>query len=200
MRKVLGSLVAVLAIAGAVNADLVDGGFEATGQPVEWVNQIAGWGSGTYNYDATSGGAHSGSQYLNISTNGGSNAAYQIVTVAPNVQINLSWAVKGTASGGYWTEVGWQQLADGATVADPNDSPINLGVKYSNSGFPAVPANWTTGNIDLTPTGNTIAVFVKCGASGGSNNSSFDSLVLTPEPAAALLLGLPLLFVRRRRA
>jgi len=48
------------------------------------------------------------------------------------------------------------------------------------------------------PTSGTITIILKAGNVGGDQGVDYDRMTLTPDPATVLLLGLPLLLIRRR--
>ena len=201
MRKAI-VVMAMLAFVAPASANLLG---------PTWSEYVAGWGSGSFpiNTQGT----------VQIQTGGGSNVAYQVIDVIPGEEYVLSgWATQTSGSSSYWTEVllfdyTGQNLAGGdgidAPAPDPNiqlksdgwgmnqDVLKGAGAPFDVNiwGYPNNPARSMT----ITAAGSQIVVAVKVGASGGSNDTTFSDMVLLPEPASALLLGLPMLFLRRRR-
>ncbi len=235
MRKVLIGLAALLAITVSANATLLlDGGFEAAGTATTIPNASAAGSLNEapwkYDIDKNGGGTLAGTinpsvtnvanvfaeaQSLRISITGtdASASVYQILTsdMTNGMTVNYSYAVRpNTLAGSYWVEIGYvKNVADGATVVDPNNAGSNavLIKKWDAWGLPAGGPTlasqlntWLTGSgsLTLTNTTSTVAFFVKVGG-GAGNNVYFDNLAFTPEPAALALLGLSLLLIRRRR-
>ena len=198
MRKVI-VLMAMLAFVAPASANLLG--------PV-WQEYQAGWGSGSFSYPAA--------DAVVIDTSGGSNVAYQVIDVIPGEEYVLSGVLCGSGSA-YWTEVllfdyTGQDLAAGdgidAPAPDPNIQLKSDGWGMNPGAYPGPTLfdvtvwgypNNPAASMTIIPGASQIVVGMKAGASGGSNHAEFSCLTLVPEPASALLLGRPMLFLRRRR-
>jgi len=204
MKKVL-VLVALLAMASAANGAvnlLVNGDFSAgeTG----WTRWNSPWGGG-FNWDASSGQGV-------LSLGQGSFGWAQAVPTIPGEPYTITL---GTYQGD--GDLNWVELLffndDGRVLYDQLDAPLdssiilkvdgwgmNGGMPFASS-LPGAPTLWyPSGPMTNTivATGTTMWVGLKTGSGGAGSIAVFDDVVVTPEPATLLLLGLSLVFVRRR--
>jgi hypothetical protein len=205
MKKLAGLLLvlAVVAPASAVNL-LVNGDFSAgeTG----WTRWAAPWGASNYAVGPTD------LQYLNQGQQG-SFGLYQVVPVPASemVEVSADWA--GDINGAGWAEVMLYTSADPnanwANIADTGNAS-DIAFKKDSWGMnPPTAWTWQAASLSPHPSGNGgvihsegyVCVATKLGSvSGSAVGVEFDNIVLTPEPATMLLLGIPVLFLRRRRA
>jgi hypothetical protein len=203
MKKVM--LIGMLAVAIASSASganlLVNPGFE-TGDETGWTKWGAPWGPSPT--AVVSPGYLS--NYASEHGTGGSHGLFQAVAVPVGTVVTVDAMWKGSSIN--WTEVMlWTQAAPGgeATRADTG-AAADIAFKRDNFGMnPPNTWDWQLASLSPHPSGNGGTVIsagyvVVATKNGNAGTAWFDNIVLTPEPAAALLLGLPLLLVRRRRA
>jgi len=214
MKKIaLIGMLAVMAFAVSVNAQnlLVNGDF-GTGDETGWTRWRAPWGS-TEVWSVTSNGPTPPEGTLSGGGGQGSFGWYQVVEVPASemVAVEADWA--GDIGSAGWAEImlytSDSATADWAGLADAG-AAANIAYKKDSWGQNP-PTTWDWEKASLSPANNGnggvihslgwVCVAVKLGASGAPLGVlSVDNITLTPEPAAALLLGLPLLLIRRRRA
>jgi hypothetical protein len=211
MRTGVLVLLALLAIVPAASASvLVNGDFSAgvTG----WTQWRAPWGS-TENWGVTTSGPTQPEGTLSGGGGQGSFGWYQVVAIPAGTLVSVTADWKGNIGGAGWAEIdlysdsnagaNWGGRAD---VGNAND----IAFKKDSWGMnPPTTWGWQPAALSPHPSGNGgvvlsagyVCVAVKLGASGQPLGSlSVDNIVLTPEPASLLLLGIPLVFVRRRHA
>lgn len=212
MKKVL-CLMAVLAITATASALPVVNGDWGTGDETGWTRWRAPWGAGE-NWSVTNLGP-TGPEGTLSSGGGNSFGWFQRVPVIPSEVYTLvaDWSgalgVQGGTNG--WAEVGVIMGTDGMSdgdIVNAVDGGQGIVAKKDTWGLNP-PAAWGWQPISLSlvnpadfhaATGE-VAVFIKLGGNPGNGNwLSVDNIELLPEPAAVLLLGIPMLFIRRRRA
>lgn len=203
MRTLVCALVLLATVSAASGANLLTNGDFSAGEN-GWTRWRAPWG-GTEQWDA-SGGV--GLQYGN-----GGNGSYgwwQAVAVPAGTVVTLSADWNGFIGDAGWAEVmlytsanageDWGGRADGGATAD-------IAFKKDSWGLnPPTTWGWEAASLSPMPGGNGgtlisagyVAVATKLGGFP-LGSVAFDNIVLTPEPASALLLGLGLALVRRRR-
>lgn len=192
MRKLVCVLV-VLAFVAPASANLLSG---------TWSEYSSGWGgSGTWTgLDATGGS-------VSIS-GGGSYVAWQLVDVPADGDYTLAGDVSGSAG---WIEVIFRlnppwtagEIAAGKAIDTDDVQFIN---KHEGSISGSLPVGIDPGwnhtalsNVITASAGDKLLVGMKAGDGGNAGPVNFANMDLTPEPTSALLLGLPILFLRRRR-
>jgi hypothetical protein len=206
MKKVL-CVVALLAVTSAAYALPVVNGDWGTGDETAWTRWRAPWGAGE-TWAVTNNGPTPPEGSLSTSQSG-SFGWYQRVPVieSETYQLVADWAGNVTAPG--WAEIGvimGTDAMDDAAVVGAIDGGQGIIAKKDGWGLNP-PAQWGWEPISLAlvnpdtfhATSGEVAVFIKLGANPGSVQLSVDNIELLPEPATALLLGLPILFLRRRR-
>jgi hypothetical protein len=201
MKKVI--VIVMLAVATPAFANMVVNGDFSNGEN-GWTQWNSPWG-GPFTWD-TSGATG------RLACGGGSFGWVQAITTVPGKTYTITADWQGSGSNN-WVEVLFFN-DDGRAIYDQLDAPLNSSILTKvdgwgmNGGMPFGPAPAMNGSYwfasgpntnTILATGTTMYVGIKTGASGGSTDAIFDNVVVTPEPAAALLLlaGLPLL--RRRR-
>ena len=173
--------------------------------PGEWNAQAPGNPTPAGQFTKTGGGGHGG--------------WYQVVEAAAGTEMNVDADWTGDTAGGGWAEVmlfSFDHDPSHAEVVAVFDlpggpgGPVNQHIAYKHDSF-GLPggATWDWEAASSLPeqgefnngtieSDGWVVVGLKAGG-GGGQWAAWDNLVLTPEPATALLLGLPLLFLRRRR-
>ena len=160
-------------------------------------------------------------QYCDVGGGANNVGWYQIVDVCESRDVHLDACWCGDVSDQWgWAEIGMFNLSEAASSACEDieavidDGPVSR-ICYKKDAWDmnggaspwdcelasASPYNDGNPTGDLHSDGSGVVVFLKVGGvtTGGSWWTAFDCVTLTPEPATALLLGLPLLLVRRRR-
>ncbi|NLE61262.1 MAG: hypothetical protein GX616_23175 [Planctomycetes bacterium] len=208
MRKVLIGLVAVLAVTASASAAnmLENGGFE-TGDLTGWVN-VPGDGGGTA--QVFSGGswgipATEGSYFAGwvSSWDTTRNNAYLNQQFTKPADTMLDWSIDlyADTTAGEWS-VGVDVFYDPNGGTDPDADTATWIAGEWNQYNPGSAAWGSYSGQMNSGAGTTGTIFIKTVHNWGVewNKSAVDNVLITPEPAAALLLlaGLPLL--RRRRA
>ncbi len=207
MRKLVRIVVLVTALACTATAF---GQYQWTEDFSTGIGSWTQWTErGTAQNAAEAGWAHVGGDNFN----GGIYKTIALPLGAGTYTIDGLWKTHGTSADSFWAEVlmyeGVKTLNNGADYNPGQNGTIADGeTLYKND-------TWTTKNgwngqisatapvfnsPSFTTTTGTITLVLKTGNTGGTGAADFDDMSITPEPAAALLLGLPLLFVRRRRA
>lgn len=208
MKKLM--VIAMLALATPAFANVLVNGDWSTGDETGWTRWRAPWGS-TEGWAVTSGGPTAPEGTLFGSGGNGSYGWYQVVAVPASEMVTVTADWKGDIGGAGWAEVmlytsadpnaNWGNLADSGGAGD-------IAFKKDSWGMnPPTAWGWQAASLSPHPSGNGgtihslgyVCVALKLGGFP-MGTVSFDNIILTPEPAAALLLlaGLPLL--RRRRA
>ena len=117
---------------------------------------------------------------------------YQIIGVAPGttVQISADWCAEQPGYG--WVEVGARSW-DGVSAITDYGYDTLIGGGNPNQA-------WTTVSKSYLVTTNMLVISLGGGNGGnGAGYRAFDNIVVTPEPATMLMLGLGGLLLRRRR-
>ena len=214
MRKivVLCSL-ALMVFASTASAGLTNGDFDDPVSENGWTRWRAPWGANEVWSDPA--GPSSGD--LSLPGGNGSFGWYQRVAVAASEMVTISGEWTGDTGAAGWAEVmlftSTEGLSD-ADVANRCDAGAAGDIAFKKDSWGLNPPNpWGWEPIGQSPfpdgnggtihaTCNEVVVALKLGSVGGDNPwVSYDNLVIdvVPEPATALLLGLPLLLIRRRR-
>lgn len=207
----LVSLLAITAAASGANL-LVNGDFSAP-EPAGWSRWGAPWG----NYADWTIAGGTGKVTLPGPGTWNSYGWYQAVAVPAGTVCNVSGRWQGDVDPFAWAEVMLFSVpagTDAATIVNKLDTGAagDIAAKKDGWGLNA-PAVWQWAPISGAPHGNAgtvvsqglVVVGTKLGTGDWNPNHDmlfveFDELVLTPEPATALLLGLALPLLRRRRA
>ena len=200
MRKMaIVSALAFMAFATTASGLVVNGDWN-TGDETGWTRWNSPWG-GPFNWsvDPTEGQLPSGPPSGKLVLDNGSFGWYQFITVIPDEDYTIVGCWKGI-------NVGWAEIIfandDGRAVYDQLDAPTNIACKRDGG------ATFDWEDIQLSQldgttihtTGTQVLVGLKLGQSGGGTSTAwFDNIDAVPEPTAVLLLGLPMLFLRRRR-
>ncbi len=204
MRKLalMGMLAAL--IVSPASALISDGNFEGAG-PGPWTTGTAGWGSNqTFDFDAAGPTGQALRLYFPGGSGSGSFAAIQTFTVpagVSSIQIDLDWLTQqGVANG--WYEILLQSAGGNYDAPGAGDFLLKEEYGFGNP-FPPPHGTWRHESFTrpVTPGGN-YQIALKMGGSPGTFNEAwFDNVVITPEPAALLMLAIPsALLLRRRRA
>lgn len=210
MRKALCVLAVLAVVSPALAAPVVNGDFSAGESG--WTRWSAPWGTGTWAITNAGPTPPEGT----LTTKYGSFGWYQRVPVQVSEIYTLVGTWKGDVSNQGWAEVGYIMCTEGMTdsqivsVIDAGAASITAAKKDGWGMNP--PATWNWESIQLSPrpggapfefhaTCQEVTIFIKLGTINNSQtmNLSVDNIELVPEPATALLLGLPILFLRRRR-
>ena len=206
MRKLL-CVMAVLALAAPVlGAPVVNGDFE-TGDETGWTRWRAPWGNSEV--WSVGPGGNPGMAGTNSNSGYSSHGWYQRVPVIPSEIYTLVGDWTGDVSAPGWAELGVIICTEGMTDGDIVSAiDGGQGVVAKKDGWGLNPPDvWGWESItnsliepnDIHMTCAEAVVFTKIGSQAGPCTVSFDNIELVPEPTAALLLGLPILFLRRRR-
>ncbi len=191
-------LLAMAAPAFAGNLDLAD----AIPWKAPWGNAatVADQGGGVFN--------------LSIAPTGSAGIFWRLPAFPSEiVQITGTWT--GDTDGAGWAEVMMFTSTEGWTDADiisriDTGNAADIVAKHDAWGLNGLPA-WGWQPIEAAPmnppgglyeihaTCAEVVVALKVGDGGGSGTWATYDLTFVPEPAAALLLGLPLMLLRRRR-
>ena len=219
MRKlVLVSLLTLLMSASSASAvNLLVNGDWGTGDETGWTRWRAPWGSGE-NWNVTAAGPTppEGTLHLNAAAGTSSFGWYQVVPVPASEPVTIDGDWTGDVSPTAWAEVMLFSVAPGTSANDivsRIDSGAGADIAAKKDGWGLNPPDvWDWAPITAAPGDGGfekhsigwVVVALKLGTGTWNPNhnglsASFDNLVLTPEPAAALLLGLPMLLLRRRR-
>lgn len=201
MRTVLCA-VATLAIVSVASGNVLVNGDWSTGDETGWIrSNPAVWGS-NQNWSVTSYGptAPEGS----LTMDGGSFGWLQIVEVdaGATAELSLDWMANnaGWIEVMLWTEASEPDLAAVKTIFDDGDAAKTA---FKEEGYTTAweqaTSLWPGGNDGTVVSDGWVIVGLKLGSGGGGAAGSFDNIVLTPEPATLLLLGMGLALVRRRR-
>lgn len=201
MRSAVVGLM-LLAIVPVASANLVVNGDFSAGE-TGWTQWNSPWGSG-FSWDASSGVG-------TLSTGTGSFGWAQAITTVSGqaYTITADWGGDGDAA---WSEILFFN-DDGRSVYDQADAPHDSSILYKidgwgmNGGYPFDfgPANASQyyapgpNTNTILATGTTMYVVLKNGSGGAGVTTMFDNIVVTPEPASLVLLGLAVPFLRRRR-
>lgn len=127
------------------------------------------------------------------------------------LEIDGWWKPTSWPANNAWAEV--IVIADDPPPPPQNGSDYNVAanLEYKTDSFNAgglgaggigrmsLTAEVTNDGTFTTTTGQ-ITIILKVGNGSGTTTCAFDDIIITPEPTAALLLGLPMLFLRRRRS
>ena len=197
MRKVL-CLIAVLAMASSAFAGNLD-----VGAAIPW---HAPWGDPA---DVTDLGG--GVINLDIGSNNGSAGIFWRLPAFPSEIVSVTGTWEGDCGGSGWAEVMFftsteglddsvvanrMDVGAGIDIAAKHDSwGLNGGPVFGPEPIEAAPHPSPGGVFELHATCSEVIIGLKV---GNTANVTYD-LTYIPEPATALLLGLPLLLVRRRR-
>lgn len=212
MKKVLIGVLLVAGFAAPASAvNLLINGDWSTGNETGWTRWWAPWGASNYAVTSSGPTPPEGTAWLNAGQQG-SFGWWQGVAVPVGTVVTVDADWTGNIGGAGWAEVMlWSQAAPGGEGgrADTGNA-ADIAFKKDSWGMnPPTAWSWQKASLSPHPSGNGgtvvsqgyVVVALKLGSvSGSAVNASWDNIVLTPEPAAALLLGLPLLFFRRRRA
>ena len=201
MRKAIVCSLALMVCAATASANLVVNGDWNTGNETGWTRWNSPWGGPfSWSVDATDGQpAPSGK----LSAAGGSFGWYQWVPTNPGTIYTISGDWKGQ-------NVGWAEIIfgndDGRSEYDQLDAPVANNIVSKEDGGatygwqPIDPSSKGSGAVTQVATGPRMLVGLKLGQSGGGQSTAwYDNIAVTPEPATAILLGLPILLLRRRR-
>ena len=216
MRKLaLLSALALMVSASTVFAlPLVNGDFDDPVSENGWTRWRAPWGTNEVWSDPA--GPSSGD--LGLSGNG-SFGWWQRVPVIPSEIYTLQGEWAGDVGGAGWAEVMVFTSTEGLTDSDiasrvDTGAAADIAIKKDSWGLnPPTAWGWEDVNnskYDESPNPPPFEIHMTCAEAvialklgsvegGGSQWVSYDNLELVPEPAAALLLGLPMLLIRRRR-
>lgn len=165
---------------------------------VGWTSAKASWGQFAVSFGQANIASHTddGSGVLrNKTTGGGSGVNVIQFTSTPGMDYTLTGYVQRDVVTGTWTEY---QLVDGSNWAN-----WDVGGFCDVITVPTV-NTWVQFGKTVKATGTVMTILLKAGytpGGSGAPNAYWDdiSIVETPEPTAALLLLLPMLFLRRRR-
>jgi hypothetical protein len=213
MKKLalVGLVLAMAAPAFAQNM-LVNGDF-SSGDETGWARWRAPWGS-TENWSvADTDGMNGPEGELYGAGGNGSFGWYQIVPtfISETVRLDAIW--RGDIGGAGWAELMLFSVPVGTLEADivtrlDTGAAGDIAYKKDSWGMnPPTAWDWQPASASPHPSGNGgvihnigwIVVGMKLGGFP-MNWAQFDNIVLTPEPTTLLLLGIPAIFLRRRRA
>jgi hypothetical protein len=197
----------VLAIASVASANLVVNGDFSAGAD-GWTPWGSTWGTGVWSIE-------DGKARI---TGTGSRGLLQAIPTVPgnSYTITADWAVTGNLHWGeilffnddgraMMTQLDGSGMVQGSIITKVDGWGMN---GQTTPGFPAlVPAMteaywFPGGNFTNTvvATGDHMIVSIKAGTAEGNVDYWADNIVVTPEPVTALLIGVSMLLVRRRRA
>jgi hypothetical protein len=212
MRKmaIVGSLALLVIAAQASAVNLVVNGNWSTGDATGWTQWSANRGNPVWSVDATTGATAPPSGKLNAPGNNGNPSFgwYQIVAVPIGETATLD---------GMWKldHVGWceydlftQATNSGSAAASRIDGGAAADIAFKKDGNSSLPsfmsARLTTNSGfnggSVASSLGYVVIGLKLGTTDANSTAWFDDITLTPEPVSALLLGLPMLLIRRRRA
>lgn len=190
-------LLAMAAPAFAGNLDLADA--------IAWQ---ASWGQAATVSDQ-------GGGVFNLSLSSGSAGIFWRLPAFPSEIVRITGTWTGDTDGAGWAEVMMFTSTEGLSDADiasriDTGAAADIVAKHDSWGLngdpawawqpiEAAPANPPGGLYEIHATCAEVIVGLKVGQSGGSGTWATYDLTFVPEPAAALLLGLPLMLLRRRR-
>ena len=212
MRKLL-CVMAVLSITATATALPVVNGDWGTGDETGWTQaRYASWGAGEQ-WGVSAGDGNPAPSGELVSTNKGSFGWYQRVPTNPSEFYTLvaDWSCPtGLPSNAGWAEIGALVCTEGMTDGDivaAIDGGQGIVAKKDGWGLNNGQNPWgwepisasLVGDQEIHSTCAEMVVFVKLGTNPGQATLLVDNIELVPEPTAALLLGLPILFLRRRR-
>jgi len=203
----IGALL-VLVVAAPAGANVLFNGDWEMGQ-IAWTQVSSDWGSDMA-WTVTNNGPTAPEGTLTCTT--GSFGWFQVaeVPVGQEAAVTADWSGNDIS----WAEVMLWTVPVGTTLEDVEatfDSGPAEAIAYKKDAFgmnPPTTWDWEPAALSPHPSGNggtvisqgLVVVGLKLGGQANSPSLSFDNIVLTPEPAAALLLGLPIVFLRRRRS
>ncbi|MBI4581960.1 MAG: hypothetical protein HY718_19840 [Planctomycetes bacterium] len=209
MRTIVFGMALLVGVSAANGAWLVNGDF-STSDETGWNRWRAPWGA-TENWSvADTDGANGPEGELYGAGGNGSFGWYQGVAMPVGMVATVSADWRGDIGGAGWAELMlWSQPAPGGegNRADVGNA-ADIAYKKDSWGMnPPTAWGWQPAALSPHPSGNGGTVVSQGWVVVGTKLGGFpmgwvqyDNITLTPEPASILLLALPLLFVRRRRA
>ena len=215
MRKavLLGGLAIMLVVAPATNANLLTNGDWETGDETGWTRTPpTSWGDGSDTWVVGAPGcAPTPANAGHLSCNKGSFGWYQVVPVPASTVVTVEADWMGNS-------VDWCEVMLWTAASEPSDDDVNnvfgpgpeAAVAYKKDAWgmnPPTTRDWEKASLSPHHNGNGgtihslgyVVVGLKLGKSGGGASAAWDNITLLPEPTAALLLGLPMILLRRRR-
>ncbi|MGQ9650945.1 MAG: hypothetical protein ACUVXJ_12615 [Phycisphaerae bacterium] len=154
-----------------------------------------------------------GNGVFNLSIGYGSAGIFWRLPAVPSEMVQITGMWTGDCGSAGWVEVMMFTSTEGMTnaaIASRIDTgnPADIVAKHDSWGLNGPPAwNWQEieaapmpppGGKYQIPATSEVVVALKVGSVGNGSWATYD-LTFVPEPAVALLLGLPLMLVRRRR-
>ncbi len=213
MRKLAVVLLLLAVAAPAVAANVVvNGDFNAGEQG--WTRWRAPWGAGEQWSITNTGPTPPEGTLSGVSGQNSSFGWFQRIPAIPSEYYHIDAIWAGDIGGSGWAELMFFSGTSGMSDADvitriDTGNAADIAYKKDSWGMnPPTAWSWQQASLSPHPGGNggtihadsnEIVIGLKLGGFP-LGRVSYDNIVVTPEPVTMLLLGIPAIFLRRRRA